>query len=156
MEKVLVSACLLGIPCRYDGKCVSDDDFIAALECVCSPVPFCPEAYGGLKTPRAPAEIQNGRVISNAGDDVTYEYTRGAREALMLCKRLHIQTALLKSRSPSCGKGIVYDGTFTGTLTDGDGVCARLLSENGIRVFSNEEFDDFCKYLQSRQERAHE
>ena len=139
MEKILVSACLLGVACRYDGKSVGDKEIIDALLKRAEIVPFCPEAYGGLTTPRNPAEIIDGRVISNAGKDVSHEYARGAEEALKLCQTLGIRYALLKSRSPSCGKGVIYDGTFSGKLTKGDGICAKLLSENGINVFSSDD-----------------
>ena len=141
MEKVLVSTCLLGIACRYDGKSVGNDELIQKLSGFFQIVPFCPEVYGGLTTPRAPSEIVNGRVISKEGRDVTYEYNRGAEEALALCRKLGIRYAVLKSRSPSCGKGTIYDGTFSGKLTEGDGVCVRLLSENGIEVFSSDDAD---------------
>lgn len=149
MEKLLVSACLLGIRCRYDGKSVADDCLIGALSEHAELIPFCPEVYGGLPTPRPPAEIIEGRVIADTGRDVTGEYERGAREALAVCKRLSIRYALLKSRSPSCGKGVVYDGTFSGALTEGDGVCAGLLSENGISVFSSDQVQTLFDCLEN-------
>lgn len=133
--KILVSACLLGLPCRYDGK---SKPCAAALEAVrqgYSLIPVCPELFGGLATPRDPAERQGERVIARSGRDVTAEYERGARETLHLAQLYGAKRALLKENSPSCGMGRIYDGTFTGTLTDGLGVTAQLLTENGIEVF---------------------
>jgi len=150
MERVLVSACLLGVACRYDGKSVGNDEIVEGLLKCAEIVPFCPEVYGGLTTPRNPAEIIDGRVISNAGKDVTDEYVRGAEGALALCRRLGIRCALLKSRSPSCGKGTVYDGTFSGKLREGDGICAKMLSENGINVFSSDNAQELFDFLIGR------
>ena len=143
MKNVIVSTCLFGIPCRYDGKSVTDGELIEKIRKVCHPVPFCPEVYGGLTTPRDPAEIREGRVYSVKGKDVTDEYMRGAAECLRLAKMMDCKYALLKSRSPSCGKGTIYDGTFSGSLTEGDGVTAKILMENGIRVFDSDHAEDF-------------
>lgn len=131
--KILVSACLLGLPCRYDGRSVPNDAVIAlGKEHVL--VPFCPEIYGGLATPREPAEIQNDRIVTRSGADVTEAYRKGADEALRVARLLGCSCAVLQDRSPSCGSGVRYDGTFTGTLTDGDGLTASLLKENHIQV----------------------
>ena len=136
--KILISACLLGVPCRYDGKSkpCPEAEKLAATHTL---IPFCPECIGGLPTPREPSEICGERVISRAGTDVTGEYRRGAEEALAMCRRLGCSCAVLKEKSPSCGHGKIYDGTFTGTLTDGDGITAALLSENGIPVYGESE-----------------
>ena len=102
----------------------------------------CAEQLGGLPTPRVPAEIQGDKVVSKAGVDVTYEYTHGAQEVLLLAKLTGCKKALLKERSPSCGHGIIYDGTFTGTKIPGDGVTARLLAENGLTIYRESNWED--------------
>ena len=132
--KILISACLLGIPCRYDGASKAQPwaEELARRHAL---VPVCPEQLGGLPTPRDPSERQEGRVVMNTGADVTEQYRRGAEAALRLCRMLGCEAAILKERSPSCGHGTIYDGTFTGTLTDGDGVTAELLLRNGIPVY---------------------
>lgn len=132
--RLLISACLLGCPCRYDGasKPHPGCDALWARHTV---VPVCPEKLGGLPTPRPPAERRDGRVVTAAGADVTTAYRRGAEEALRLCRVFGCEAALLKERSPSCGCGAVYDGSFTATLTVGDGVTAALLKAEGISVY---------------------
>ena len=142
MKNVIVSTCLFGIPCRYDGKSVVDEALIQKISAVCHPIPFCPEVYGGLTTPRDPAERIGDKVISNRGKDVTREYMRGAKECLRLAKMMGCQYALLKSRSPSCGKGTIYDGTFSGKVTEGDGVTAEILMKNGIKVFDSDHVEE--------------
>lgn len=134
MESLLISACLLGVNCRYDGgsKTIPELD---ALKARYQLVPVCPEIMGGLPTPRPPAEIVKGRVMSREGIDVTSEFSRGAEEALHLAQLFNCKCALLKERSPSCGSGIIYDGSFTGGLCPGDGICAALLKQHGVTVF---------------------
>lgn len=131
---ILISACLLGLSCRYDGQAKASDG-IEALQKQHTLIPFCPECMGGLPTPRPPAELVGDRVISKAGTDVTDAYQKGAAEALRLCSLLHCDCAILKERSPSCGHGQIYDGTFSGTLTQGDGITASLLVAHGIPVY---------------------
>ena len=138
--RMLVSACLLGFKCRYDGKSCGKENVTALME-KHELIPFCPEIYGGLTTPRDPAEIRGDRVVNSKGRDVTAEYTKGAEEALRMAKLYGCDTALLKEKSPSCGSGKIYDGTFTGTLTDGWGIAARLLKEKGIRVLGESDID---------------
>ncbi|MBO5110094.1 MAG: DUF523 domain-containing protein [Clostridia bacterium] len=138
--KLLISACLLGVPCRYDGKSKPSEAALALGERY-ELVPFCPECYGGLPTPRPPAEIRGDGVFTESGRDVTAEYRRGAESALALCQALGIKDACLKSRSPSCGNREVYDGTFSGTRVSGEGITVRLLHKSGIRVFSEEEIE---------------
>ena len=104
-------------------------------------IPICPEQLGGLPTPRKPSERQGGRVVMADGRDVTAEYRRGAEEALHLARLYGCTAAVLKERSPSCGKGQIYDGTFTGTLTAGDGVTAELLTAGGIKVYGESELE---------------
>ena len=132
--RLLISACLLGCRCRYDGAS-KPQPWLAALAERHELVPVCPEQMGGLATPRPPAERQGDRVMTKEGADVTAQYRRGAEEALRLCRLFHCQAALLKERSPSCGCGSVYDGTFTGVLTAGDGVTAELLRAEGVPVY---------------------
>lgn len=139
MENVLISACLLGIACRYDGGWREYD--LKNIKEKFNLIPICPEIYGGLPTPRAPSEISGGRVINRDGVDVTHQYEKGARETLQLARLFSVRYAVLKARSPSCGKGEVYDGTFSKTLTTGDGVTVALLKKNGIEVFTENELD---------------
>lgn len=134
-ENILVSACLLGERCRYDGKSKPCDEVIKLNEKY-NLIPVCPEVLGGLETPRTPCEIQNDRVISADGIDRTREYINGAEIALKIAKQNNCKSAILKSKSPSCGKGKIYDGTFSGTLTDGNGITAQLLSDYGIKVYN--------------------
>lgn len=134
MENVLVSACLLGVSCRYDGKSKPNENIIA-LKDKYNLIPVCPEIMGGLPTPRMPSEICDGRVVSETGEDVTEQYIRGAAETLRLAKMFDCEMAILKENSPSCGYGKRYDGTFSRTLTDGNGVTAEILSKNGIKIF---------------------
>ncbi len=136
--RILVSACLLGTPCRYDGQSKPHPK-VVGLSKTEDLIPFCPECMGGLPTPRPPAEIQGKRVVNAEGRDVTAQYRKGAEEALRLCKMLGIKRAILKAKSPSCGKGVVYDGSFSRTLTAGDGITAALLPENGIEVLTEED-----------------
>ena len=140
MENILVSACLLGIGCRYDGKHKANSEVMRLAEKY-TLIPVCPEIYGGLPTPRVPSERIGDRVMMKDGHDVTENYQRGALEALELCRIYNIKTAVLKERSPSCGKGEIYDGSFTGALTERDGVTAELLSLHGIRVLGESEIN---------------
>lgn len=131
---ILISACLLGLSCRYDGKAKAADG-IEALQKQHTLIPFCPECMGGLPTPRPPAELVGDRIINKEGVDVTAGYQKGATEALRLCRLLHCDCAILKEKSPSCGHGQIYDGTFSCTLTTGDGITAALLLANDIPVY---------------------
>ena len=140
--KILVSACLLGCACRYDGKSKPCYDVIALMD-KHTLIPVCPEIYGGLSTPRSPSEIQGGAVVNKEGKDVTAEYEKGAAEVLALARKFGCKVAILKAKSPSCGKGEVYDGSFSGQLTKGNGITARLLAENGIEVFTENEINLF-------------
>ena len=137
---LIISAFLLGTPCRYDGRSVRRVD-VASLEKKYTLIPICPEVDGGLPTPRTPSERIGDKVIMRDGRDVTDNYRRGAERALNAAVSSGAKAALLKSRSPSCGKGRIYDGTFSGTLTDGDGVTAELLIAGGIAVYGEEELD---------------
>ncbi len=135
MEYILVSACLLGLSCRYDGKKKADERVKKLLEREdIALIPMCPEQLGGMTTPREPSERTAGGVRNREGEDVTSCYRRGAEEALKLARLYHCSRAVLKERSPSCGCGQIYDGSFTKTLTEGDGVTAELLKRSGIQV----------------------
>ena len=138
MKTLLISACLLGVRCRYDGGSKPQPG-VEELAGRYRLIPVCPEQLGGLPTPRSPSERQGDRVVSRQGRDVTAEYRRGAEETLRLARLYGCTAAVLKEKSPSCGCGRIYDGTFSGTLTDGDGVTAELLKENGIRVYGESE-----------------
>lgn len=135
---LLISACLLGCACRYDGKS-KPHPLAVELARRGLAVPVCPEQLGGLPTPRKPSERQGDRVVMADGRDVTAEYRRGAEETLHLARLYGCTAAVLKERSPSCGKGQIYDGTFTGTLAAGDGVTAELLTAGGIKVYGESE-----------------
>ena len=139
-EKILISACLLGVRCRYDGAAKPNQKVLEAMERF-SFVPVCPEQLGGLATPRMPAEIRGKQVVTEHGIDVTEEYEWGAKEVLRLAKIYGCKKAVLKAKSPSCGKGRIYDGTFSRTLTDGNGIAAALLLQYGIEVYTEEELD---------------
>lgn len=137
--KLLCSACLLGISCRFDGKSKPSPAVLALLK-QHELIPVCPEQLGGLPTPRPACEIQkDGRVLSIKGYDLSEQYQKGAQEADRIYKLTGCQSALLKARSPACGKDIVYDGSFSGELTKGHGVLAGMLLNKGISVFTEEE-----------------
>ncbi len=134
---MIVSACLAGFPCRYDGKsrpCAEVVELVRAGKAI----PVCPEQLGGLGTPRPPCEIRGDRVVDRYGADRTEAFERGAEAVLALAKTYGTTQALLQNRSPSCGSGWIYDGTFSNKLVKGDGITARLLAENGIQVIGIE------------------
>ena len=135
---ILVSACLLGVSCKYDGEHNRNEQVIA-LKDRFHLIPVCPEQLGGLPTPRIPSEVRDSRVFAKDGADVTENFVRGAQEALRLAQMFGCSCAVLKARSPSCGSGLIYDGTFSGTKTAGDGVAASLLKKQGLRVYSEDE-----------------
>ena len=138
--KLLISACLLGVRCRYDGG-VKALPGIEALEKRYALIPVCPEQLGGLPTPRTPSERRGGRVVSRDGADVTAAFQRGAEQAALLARFFDARAALLKARSPSCGRGEIYDGTFSGRTTPGDGVTAQALLALGLTVYTEAELD---------------
>ena len=138
-EKILISACLIGLNCKYEGGNNENSKLVELIK-EKDLVPICPEQLGGLKTPRASAERKQEKVITKEGVDVTKEYQRGAEEVLNLAKKLNIKKAILKSRSPSCGIEEIYDGTFSHTLIKKDGVTAELLKKNEIEVISSDEY----------------
>ena len=141
--KILVSACLLGRDCKYSGGNNRSQALLDWLDAHdLEPVAVCPEVQGGLATPRPPAERQGDRVVNREGRDVTAQYVRGAEIALETARREGCRMAILKAKSPSCGTGQIYDGSFTGTLVPGDGVASRLLQDSGIRVYSEKNFTE--------------
>ena len=140
--KILVSRCLLGEPCRYDGT----GQLVPAVEELRRAghtlIPVCPEVLGGLPTPRPPAELQpDGRVVDRVGEDVTAQYRAGAEQVLAIAQANGCAAAVLKARSPSCGSREIYDGSFTRTLIPGQGITARLLQHAGVRVLDEEQLD---------------
>lgn len=143
-QKLLISACLLGQPVRYDGasKKLNDQrqrNWLQQLQHNQQLVVICPEVAGGLPVPRPPAEIVADRVITQQQVDVTDAFNKGAHAALDLCLQHNIKFALLKARSPSCGNEEIYSGQFNGNLIPGMGVTTKLLNENGITVYSEEQ-----------------
>ena len=141
MKNLLISACLFGVPCRYDGasKAKIDAKTLEKLKEKYNLIPVCPEIYGGLPTPRVGSERVGECVLMKDGTDVTENFKRGAYVTLEFARIFDCDTAILKKKSPSCGKGLIYDGSFTGTLVEGGGVCAELLSKNGILVLGEDE-----------------
>lgn len=137
-EKILVSACLLGVNCKYDGENNINEKVLEYIKDK-EVIPICPEIYGGLKTPRTPSEILKDKVMTKDNIEVTKEYRKGAEETLYLAKLFNVKKALLKAKSPSCGNKEIYDGSFTKNKTKGMGITARLLKENGIEILSEEE-----------------
>lgn len=139
-ENILISACLLGVACRYDGRSVKYPEIEEKLK-EYNLIPFCCECAGGLPTPRVPSERVSDRVFMKDGTDVTDFFILGAKKGLSVCREHNIKKAVLKARSPSCGKGRIYDGSFSGRLTDADGVLAEFLIASGITVYTEEELD---------------
>ena len=148
VHKVLVSACLLGQPVRYDGQSKGIvSDWLSALGAEGRALAFCPEVAGGLSTPRPPAERQGERVVTASGLDVTEEFDRGAELALAICQTQGIRFALLKEGSPSCGSGRIYNGRFEGVSVAGEGKTTALLRRHGIAVFSEDQLAELASAL---------
>lgn len=143
-EKLLISACLLGRNCKYSGG----NNYTPAVEKLKDRyelVPVCPECMGGLPIPHDPSERVGDKVISRTGTDVTAPFQRGAELALRRARQTGAKLALLKERSPSCGCGTIYDGTFTGTVVPGDGVAAELLAKNGVTICGESRIGELLK-----------
>lgn len=143
--KILVSACLLGENCKYNGG-NNKNESICALADGHKLIPICPECFAGLPIPRVPSEICNGRVYSKDGNDLTEKFLDGAEKALYVAQESGCQIAILKERSPSCGFGKIYDGSFTSKLIDGSGITAQLLYENGITIIGESRIDKLKDY----------
>jgi uncharacterized protein YbbK (DUF523 family) len=153
MQKILISACLMGENVRFDGKnSKNSSEIIKKWQKNGCLVVFCPEVSGGLPVPRPAAEIQpDERIITIEGSDVTAAFELGAEKALDLCREHNIQVAILKEGSPSCGSSQINDGNFSHTKISGQGVTTQLLEANGIFVFSENELDQAEEYLRSAQ-----
>ena len=143
---LLISACLMGVKCRYDGK-TKPLPCLKQLMDEYTLIPVCPEVLGGLPTPRVPAERIGDKVITQDGRDVTRNYEQGAQEALRMAQMTGCTTALLRERSPSCGSGVIYDGSFSGGLCPGDGVCGALLKQNGIHVLGESRVHELLPFM---------
>ena len=143
-KNILVSACLLGQSCRYDGKSKPCERVIA-LKDTYNLIPICPEVMGGLPTPRTPSEICGELVLMKDGRHVTENYNRGAQKALEIARENACTVAILKEKSPSCGSGLIHNGLFDGGLIEGDGITTKLLKSQGIRVLGESEItEDFA------------
>ena len=139
--RIMVSACLLGENCKYNGGNNLSEKVMKVIEGH-EVIPVCPEVMGGLPTPRVPSEIVNGVVTSAEGRSVDMEFRKGAQMGLSLAKKNNVDLVILQSRSPSCGAKRIYDGTFSGNKIDGQGIFARLLTENGFRIVDVEDLND--------------
>ena len=148
--RILVSACLLGVVCRYDGKGQAIPR-LNELLAACEVIPVCPEQLGGLPTPRTPSERVGEKVLAQDGTDVTCAFARGAMEALRLARLTGARLALLKARSPSCGSGEIYDGSFTGRTVPGNGVAAQALVDAGIEIFNEGQIDRLLSKLKGNE-----
>lgn len=144
---ILVSACLLGVNCKYNGGNNKNEEVMEFLKDK-KFIMVCPEELGGLNTPRIPCEMvglardilnNKGKIVNKNGDDVTEKFLKGAYETLKIAKSKNIKKAILKAKSPSCGKGLVYDGTFSKKLVLGNGIVAQILKDDGIEVITEEE-----------------
>lgn len=141
--KLLISGCLLGLKCRFDGKSKPlPEDVLQTLKENFDLIPVCPESMGGLTIPREPSEKLGNRFISRTGKDVTENYITGAEKTLKKAQDNGCTVALLKERSPSCGFGKIYDGSFTKTLISGNGAAADLLFKNGILIFGESQIPE--------------
>ena len=151
MSNILISACLLGKPVRYDGKhSLIEHPLIKQWQQQNRLIPLCPEVEGGLPIPRAPAEIINASLILNTNNqDVTHAFILGAQKTLQAVKDNHCTVAILTERSPSCGSHEIYDGHFSRTIKSGMGVTTQLLKDNGIEVFNQYEIEAVEEYLHS-------
>lgn len=148
MEKLLISACLLGENVKYNGKNNKIDT--AEIAKYFEFVPICPEVMGGLPIPRMPSERKDDKVINQIGNDVTNNYELGKNIAINIAKNNHIKYALLKSKSPSCGNDFIYDGTFSHTLINKSGVTAEALKKIGVIVFNENQIDDLLHFLKTK------
>ena len=143
MESILISACLLGVNCKYNGS-NNYVNLVEELKKKYNLIPICPENLGGLSTPRIPSEILDNKVINQSGIDVTKEYELGAKRALDIALQNNCHIAVLKEKSPSCGN-ITYDGTFSHTIINRNGITNKLFRENNIKIYNELEIDKLLK-----------
>ena len=148
MEKVLISACLIGENTKYNGKNNYVKD-VEKLFPLCDLIIVCPEVMGGLKTPRAPSEIKDNKVINIKGTDVSKFFHNGASLVSYIAKENKVKYAVLKENSPSCGVHHIYDGTFSNNLIKGNGITTQELIKKGIQVFSEKEIDKLIEILKN-------
>lgn len=139
---ILISACLLGIKCRYDGQGKQYSQLDPLLKSKHKLIPVCPEQLGGRPTPRIASEIKNGKVIDKEGNDVTKDFISGAEKTLDIAKSNDCSLAIFKSKSPSCGFGFIYDGTFSGTLINGNGIAANYLNDHDITILNENNYKE--------------
>ncbi len=147
-EIILISACLLGQNCRYDGKSKPVSEVLKLKEFY-DLIPICPEVIGGLKTPRIPAEIQGERVVTKNNKDVTENYHNGAYWASSVCRMKNIKLAVLKEKSPSCGVHMIHDGSFSGKTIPGQGITTKKLVKQGVKVINEEEAIELYQRLKN-------
>ena len=145
---VLVSACLLGVDCRYDGASQRLKGLDALMR-RSTLIPVCPEQLGGLPTPRVPSERRDDRVVNRIGDDVTAAFQRGAEQVCRLARLYGARLALLKARSPSCGSRMIYDGSFTGRIIPGEGVAAHALKMMGVECCDETQLEALIERLEA-------
>lgn len=145
--KLLISQCLFGVACRYDGKSVVVKDVVDFIEKIGKEncILICPEVESGLLTPRLPSERRGEKVVNTAGEDMTDFFKQGANLALKKAQESGCTCALLKNKSPSCGSGLIYDGSFSGTVIPGNGITSELLQKNGIKVFNETQIKELTK-----------
>ena len=144
MEKILISACLLGVDCKYNGK-NNYNPLVEELKKKYDLIPICPEVMGGLNVPRLPSEIKEDKVINNEGLDVTFNFLSGAYQSLQLADIYNIKKAILKDGSPSCGSTYIYDGTFTKAKIKGMGKTAQLLNDNNVKIYTENDLEEILK-----------
>lgn len=146
MIKILISHCLLGENCKYNRR-NNFRDYLAQIQDKVEFIPVCPEVFGGLPTPRIPSEIIADKVFNEIDLDVTRNYLEGAKKALEIANKHHVKYAIFKERSPSCGVHNIYDGTFSRSVISGKGITTRLLEENGIKVYSDEDIEELINNI---------
>lgn len=142
--KILISACLLGYNCKYNGGNNYNEKIVNCCDHF-EFIPICPEVFGGLSTPRKPSEQIADKVLTKDNDDFTMNFAKGAKISLATALNNNCKYAILKAKSPSCGYGKIYDGTFSGVIVDGNGVAAELLFKNGIEIYNE---NNFCELLE--------
>ena len=146
MKTLLISACLLGVRCRYDGGSKPQPG-VEELAGRYRLIPVCPEVFGGLPVPRTDAQRRGSSVVTRDGRDVTGQYFAGAEEAVRLALEHRVVCAIMKEKSPSCGSSMIYDGSFSGELIEGEGLASELLRKAGVRVFSENQLDEVEKLI---------